>query len=57
MTSCLFWESAYKSSDVLVWFGLRRVDFVRFPGERGGELLLLGNVGEGFGFLLLVVTF
>ena len=36
----------YKSSSVLVGFGRRRVDFVRL-GERGGELLLLGNAGEG----------
>ena len=44
VTSRLFWEIAYKSSGVLVWFGLHRVDFVRLVGVRG-ELLLLGNAG------------
>ena len=47
VTSRLFWEIAYKSSSVLVWLGLCRVDFVRLAGERRGALLLLGNADEG----------
>ena len=46
MTLHVFWEIAYKSSRVLVGFGLRRGDFVRLAGERGGlvrELLVLAT--------------
>ena len=52
ITSHVFWESACKSSLVLVVFGLRRGDFLRLAGERGGVirgLSVLGNVGEVFG--------
>ena len=51
VTSRLFGESVCKSSLVLVGFWLRRGDFVRLAGKRGGvirELLWLGNVGEGW---------
>ena len=51
VTSRVFWEITYKSSLVLVSLGLCRSDFVRLAGERGGvimELLLLGNIGEGW---------
>ena len=53
MMSHVFWKISYKSSHVLVRFGLCRGDCVRLAGERGGltrELLLLGNEGEGLGF-------
>ena len=45
VTSHIFWELGCQNGGVLVWFGLRRLDFVRGRDKRLCVWVILGNGG------------